>query len=111
MYFQGSTQPELSNLESVPGGHDIRTNKNKADGYVNQELYQKKTISNEPNFYHKVSFENHIYVKYLIILTVLATFQFRTFCLSLFNLKPKNMKMYFKTTILTVILCGRSTID
>ncbi|PNF32372.1 hypothetical protein B7P43_G10102 [Cryptotermes secundus] len=48
-----STQQELSNLESVPSGHNIKTNENKADGSVNQELYQKKTISNEPNFYHK----------------------------------------------------------
>jgi hypothetical protein len=79
VYFQGSTQPELSILDSAAGGNSIKINKNEADGSVNQDLYQKKTISNEHNFYHKVSFENHIYVKYLIILTVLATFQFRTF--------------------------------
>jgi hypothetical protein len=60
MYFQGPTQPELSSLDSAPDGHSIKTNENKADVSVNQELYQKKIISNEPNFCHKVSFENHI---------------------------------------------------
>jgi hypothetical protein len=80
VYFQDSTQPALSSLDSTTGGHNIKTNENKADGSVNQELYRKKTSSDEPNFYHKVSFENHhIYVKYLIILTMLATFQLRAF--------------------------------
>jgi hypothetical protein len=61
VYFQGSTQPELSSLDSASGGHNVKTDENKADESVNQELHEKKTISNEPNFYHKVSFENRTY--------------------------------------------------
>lgn len=48
-----STQPALSSLDFTPGGHNVKTNENKADGSVNQELYQKKTSSDEPKFYHK----------------------------------------------------------
>jgi hypothetical protein len=60
VYFQGSTLPESSSLDSPTGGHSIKTNKYKADGSVNQELYQKKTGSDEPHCYHNVSIQNHV---------------------------------------------------
>jgi hypothetical protein len=74
VYFQGSIQPELPSSDSALGGHNIKTKENKADRSVNQELDQNKTSSDQPNVYHKVSFENHICVKYLIILTRVPTF-------------------------------------
>lgn len=88
IYFQGSTQPELSSLDCAPGSHSIEINRDKADVFVTEELCQKENSSEQLDSSHKVSTEKQVYIIDQITVTkCFLLFQLRTICISMMYLE------------------------